>query len=198
MNFLKGRPRVRGGRSVNIKDWEKQNELLASWNDEVCSGETIPEVEIISLLEEQIPKYRLRADTLTKFGGYENQDWFIPSPALQIEESDLKLSPDQIRETLNYFLLCSNRVSQMTKTYDDIEAVTRLLEEKEKDLELTARIGKELLQQNNKLETTISSLEVELKSANEKSHNLHMNPLRKLNLFKYLQVIWTNLASKMV
>lgn len=36
---------------------------------EVCSGESIPEVEIISLLEEQIPKYRLRADTLTKFGG---------------------------------------------------------------------------------------------------------------------------------
>jgi hypothetical protein len=96
---------------------------------ELCSGESLPEVEIISLLEEQIPKYKLRADTLTKFGGYENQDWFIPSPALQVDEADLKLSPDQIRETLNYFLLCSNRVSQMTKTYDDIEAVTRLLEE---------------------------------------------------------------------
>jgi hypothetical protein len=26
-------------------------------------------------------------------------------------------------------VLCSNRVSQMTKTYNDIEAVTRLLEE---------------------------------------------------------------------
>lgn len=35
--------------------------------------------------------------------GYENQDWFIPSPALQVDEADLKLSPDQIRETLNYF-----------------------------------------------------------------------------------------------
>ncbi|KAL1497309.1 hypothetical protein ABEB36_008294 [Hypothenemus hampei] len=109
--------------------------------------------------------------------GYENQDWFIPSPALQIDEADLKLSPDQIRETLNYFLLCSNRVSQMTKTYDDIEAVTRLLEEKEKDLELTARIGKELLQHNNKLENTVASLETDLKSAYEKitqlSHEVH-------------------------
>lgn len=37
------------------------------------------------------------------FKGYDNQDWFIPSPALQIDEADLKLSPDQIRETLNYF-----------------------------------------------------------------------------------------------
>ncbi|KAK2579304.1 hypothetical protein KPH14_008258 [Odynerus spinipes] len=70
---------------------------------EVCSGGELPEVEIISLLEEQIPRYRLRADTLTEFQGYENADWFIPSPALKTEDIDLKLSPDQIRETLNYF-----------------------------------------------------------------------------------------------
>lgn len=36
---------------------------------EVCSGAELPEVEIISLLEEQIPRYRLRADTLTQFQG---------------------------------------------------------------------------------------------------------------------------------
>ena len=36
---------------------------------EVCSGGELPEVEIISLLEEQIPRYRLRADTLTQFQG---------------------------------------------------------------------------------------------------------------------------------
>ena len=36
---------------------------------EVCSGGELPEVEIVSLLEEQIPKYTLRADTLTEFGG---------------------------------------------------------------------------------------------------------------------------------
>ncbi|XP_072381431.1 trafficking kinesin-binding protein milt isoform X2 [Diabrotica undecimpunctata] len=172
-----GRPRVRGGRSINVKDWEKQGELLKEWNNELCSAESLPEVELISLLEEQIPKYKLRTDTLTKFGGYENQDWFIPSPALEVDEADLKLSPDQIRETLNYFLLCSNRVSQMTKTYDDIEAVTRLLEEKEKDLELTARIGKELLVNNNKLENTVASLETDLKAAHEKitqlSHEIH-------------------------
>ncbi|XP_011065663.1 PREDICTED: uncharacterized protein LOC105152852 [Acromyrmex echinatior] len=70
---------------------------------DVCSGEELPEVEIISLLEEQIPRYRLRADTLTQFQGYENADWFIPAPALKSEDVDLKLSPDQIRETLNYF-----------------------------------------------------------------------------------------------
>lgn len=38
------------------------------------------------------------------FTGYENQDWFIPSPALKPGEFDAAaLSPDQIRETLNYF-----------------------------------------------------------------------------------------------
>ncbi|KAF7264874.1 hypothetical protein GWI33_022010, partial [Rhynchophorus ferrugineus] len=37
-------------------------------HNQLCSGESLPEVEIISLLEEQIPRYRLRADTLTKFG----------------------------------------------------------------------------------------------------------------------------------
>jgi len=36
---------------------------------DVCSGGELPEVEIISLLEEQIPRYRLRADTLTQFKG---------------------------------------------------------------------------------------------------------------------------------
>lgn len=36
---------------------------------EVCSGGELPEVEIISLLEEQIPRYKLRADALTEFTG---------------------------------------------------------------------------------------------------------------------------------
>ena len=34
------------------------------------------------------------------------------------------------------------------RTYHDVEAVTRLLEEKERDLELAAHIGQELLQRN--------------------------------------------------
>ncbi|XP_008214417.1 trafficking kinesin-binding protein milt isoform X3 [Nasonia vitripennis] len=153
---------------------------------EVCSGEELPEVEIISLLEEQIPRYRLRADTLTQFQGYENSDWYIPSAKVAQEEEDLKLSPDQIRETLNYFILCSDRVSQMTKTYNDIEAVTRLLEEKEKDLELTARIGKELLSHNQKLESTVQELENELKTANEKITQLTYEVGKKTELIQVL------------
>ena len=46
--------------------------LLLSFVD-LCSSEQLPEVEIFSLLEEQIPKYKIRADSITSFVGYENQ-----------------------------------------------------------------------------------------------------------------------------
>ncbi|KAH8405180.1 hypothetical protein KR222_007481 [Zaprionus bogoriensis] len=82
-----------------------------------------------------------------------------------------------VRSLLTNKVLCGNRVSQMTRAYDDIEAVTRLLEEKEKDLELTVQIGKELLTQNNGLEARVSDLEADLKSANDDRaqllHELH-------------------------
>lgn len=65
----------------------------------------------------------------------------------------------------------------MTRAYDDIEAVTRLLEEKEKDLELTVQIGKELLAQNTRLENRVVELEGDIKTANENlaqlSYELH-------------------------
>jgi trafficking kinesin-binding protein 1 len=76
-----------------------------------------------------------------------------------------------------FAVLSGNRVSQMTRTYDDIEAVTRLLAEKEKDLELTVQIGKELLTQNNRLENRVAELEAEIKTLRETlaqlSHELH-------------------------
>ncbi|RZF35397.1 hypothetical protein LSTR_LSTR014677 [Laodelphax striatellus] len=84
-----------------------EERLLDAWHKDLCGGGELPEVEIISLLEEQIPQYKLRADTLTQFIGYENQDWFIPSPALRPEDANTAaLTTDQIRETLNYFREC--------------------------------------------------------------------------------------------
>uniref|UniRef100_A0A182FNC2 HAP1 N-terminal domain-containing protein n=1 Tax=Anopheles albimanus TaxID=7167 RepID=A0A182FNC2_ANOAL len=70
---------------------------------EVCSSENLPEVEIFSLLEEQIPRYKIRADTTTTFGGYENQDWFVQYPTLPIPTEGLGLTVEQTREVLNYF-----------------------------------------------------------------------------------------------
>ncbi|XP_077284064.1 trafficking kinesin-binding protein milt isoform X2 [Arctopsyche grandis] len=74
----------------------------------------------------------------------------------------------------------------MTKTYNDIEAVTRLLEEKEKDLELTARIGKELLTHNTKLEANVQSLEAELRAAKDELTQLSHLVIKKTELIQVL------------
>ncbi|XP_074644418.1 trafficking kinesin-binding protein 1-like [Tubulanus polymorphus] len=60
----------------------------------------------------------------------------------------------------------------MTKTYNDIEAVTCLLEEKESDLEIAARIGQSLLEKNQELVSRNQCLEEEIISANEKVSQL--------------------------
>ncbi|XP_032935065.1 uncharacterized protein LOC117006631 [Catharus ustulatus] len=64
---------------------------------ELCS-ENVPEVEIISLLGEQLPRYTLRADTVFS---YDHSDWLRaptgpPQPVAP-------LTPQQIEETLQYF-----------------------------------------------------------------------------------------------
>lgn len=63
-----------------------------------------------------------------KTKGYDHNDWYISVPVLDPNES-LELTDEFIGQTLDYFLLSSERLSQMTKTYNDIDAVTRLLEE---------------------------------------------------------------------
>lgn len=72
---------------------------------DLCSSLEVDEVEIFSLIEEQIPKYKIRADNITSFAGTLNQDFeFVQFPALNIPDNiGLGLSSDQIRETLNYF-----------------------------------------------------------------------------------------------
>uniref|UniRef100_A0A8C5U5C4 Huntingtin-associated protein 1 n=1 Tax=Malurus cyaneus samueli TaxID=2593467 RepID=A0A8C5U5C4_9PASS len=64
-------------------------------------------------------------------------------------------------------LLCAERVVRITKTYHDIDAVTNLLDEKERDLELAARIGQSLLKQNRSLTERNELLEEQLELAKE-------------------------------
>lgn len=68
---------------------------------------------------------------------------------------------------LYFIVLCGERISQMTKVYDDIEAVTHLLEEKERDLELAARIGQSLLEQNREIAAKCEKIESELEHYQE-------------------------------
>uniref|UniRef100_A0A8C4XL65 Huntingtin-associated protein 1 n=1 Tax=Falco tinnunculus TaxID=100819 RepID=A0A8C4XL65_FALTI len=64
-------------------------------------------------------------------------------------------------------VLCTERVVRITKTYHDIDAVTNLLDEKERDLELAARIGQSLLKQNRGLTERNELLEEQLELAKE-------------------------------
>uniref|UniRef100_A0A673K9C4 Trafficking kinesin-binding protein 1-like n=1 Tax=Sinocyclocheilus rhinocerous TaxID=307959 RepID=A0A673K9C4_9TELE len=156
-------------------------------NSDVCNSTELPEVEIISLLEEQLPVYRLRADCVY---GYEHDDW-IHTPLIS-PDTRIDLTSEQIEETLNYFLLCAERVGQMTKTYNDIDAVTRLLEEKERDLELTARIGQSLLKKNRVLSEQNEYLEEQVGTIREEVAQLH----HELNLKDELLQFYTNAAEE--
>ncbi|KAM6967857.1 trafficking kinesin-binding protein 1-like [Aplochiton taeniatus] len=146
----------------------------------VCNSTDLPEVEIISLLEEQLPVYRLRADTIY---GYDHDDW-LHTPLLP-PDTNLDLSTEQIEETLKYFLLCAERVGQMTKTYNDIDAVTRLLEEKERDLELAARIGQSLLKKNKTLSERNEFLEEQVEHIREEVSQLRHDLSMKDELLQF-------------
>lgn len=76
--------------------------------------------------------------------------------------------------SFHVLVLSGYRVSQMTKTYYDIEAVTKLLDEKEKDLELAATIGKQLLEKDQQLEAKIEFLEIQLEKTSEMVRELHI------------------------
>lgn len=56
--------------------------------------------------------------------------------------------------------------------------------QKENDLELTARIGKELLSHNNKLESNVAALEAELKVANDKIEQITHELVKKTELIQ--------------
>ncbi|XP_069490611.1 huntingtin-associated protein 1 isoform X2 [Ambystoma mexicanum] len=76
-------------------------------------------------------------------------------------------------------VLCSERVGLVTRTYHDIDAVTNLLEEKERDLELAARIGQSLLKQNRNLTERNEFLEEQLEVATEEIAQLRHEVSRR-------------------
>lgn len=154
------------------KDVNKEALLFEKSSNTITLVGTTPEtqhteVELISLIEEKIPNYKLRIDTITDFVGYQHNDWLIKTPLIDLE-APVDLNPTILRETFNLFIQSGERLSQMTRVYNDIDALTKLLEEKERDLELAARIGQSLLDQNQSQNDRIDELETELTQAREK------------------------------
>ncbi|XP_051991130.1 trafficking kinesin-binding protein 1 isoform X2 [Xyrauchen texanus] len=80
----------------------------------------------------------------------------------------------------------------MTKTYNDIDAVTRLLEEKERDLELAAQIGQSLLKKNRVLSEQNEYMEEQVCTIREEVAQLH----HELNLKDELLQFYTNAAEE--
>uniref|UniRef100_W5LGB1 Si:dkey-28e7.3 n=1 Tax=Astyanax mexicanus TaxID=7994 RepID=W5LGB1_ASTMX len=114
------------------------------------------------------------------------------------EEEEKESTEGLCRELVQ---LCSERVGQVTKTYHDIEAVTHLLEEKERDLELAARIGQSLLKQNKALTERNELLDEQLEIAREEiaqlRHELSMRD-ELLNLYASTEEIESAMESRSI
>ncbi|KAK1795830.1 hypothetical protein P4O66_009858 [Electrophorus voltai] len=131
---------------------------------------------------------------------YEGPGWF-PSTSPDLPSG---ISPLLAQETLHYMtllaldspplshsgahclskVLSSERVDQMTKTYNDIDVVTHLLAERDRDLELAARIGQSLLQRNRLLQEHNDSLEEQLAQALDQVHQLQHDLVKKEELLR--------------
>ncbi|KAG7469808.1 hypothetical protein MATL_G00132730 [Megalops atlanticus] len=114
-----------------------------------------------------------------------------PLPLLQDDEEEEEEEDDD--DGVDYTetalaleeVLCAERVGQMTKTYNDIDAVTRLLEEKERDLELAARIGQSLLKKNKTLSERNEFLEEQVEHIREEVSQLRHELSMKDELLQF-------------
>ncbi|NXK02827.1 TRAK2 protein, partial [Herpetotheres cachinnans] len=148
---------------------------------DVCSSEDLPEVELVSMLEEQLPDYKLRVDTLYL---YENQDW-IQSPACYGHLPEIT-SPVPDEEPFRYMILGTDNVEQ--KTYSDADMVKHLLAEKDRDLELAARIGQALLKRNHLLTEQNEALEEQLGQTLDRVNQLQHELSKKDDLLRIVSI----------
>ncbi|XP_077957659.1 trafficking kinesin-binding protein 2 isoform X6 [Gasterosteus aculeatus] len=81
-------------------------------------------------------------------------------------------------------VLSADRMEQMTRTYNDIEVVSHLLAERDRDLELAARIGQSLLQRNHLLQERNEALEEQLAQALDQVHQVQHELGKKEELLR--------------
>ncbi|XP_065607153.1 trafficking kinesin-binding protein 2 isoform X3 [Cyrtonyx montezumae] len=154
--------------------------ILESISDD-CSAEDLPEVELVSMLEEQLPDYKLRVDSLYLF---ENQDW-IRSPTRHVHLPEIS-SPVHDEETFRYVILDADNVEQ--KAYSDADMVKHLLAEKDRDLELAARIGQALLKRNHLLTEQNEALEEQLGQTLDQVNQLQHELSKKDDLLRIVSI----------
>ncbi|XP_041897355.1 trafficking kinesin-binding protein 2 isoform X2 [Corvus kubaryi] len=147
-----------------------------------CSSEDIPEVELVSMLEEQLPDYKLRADSLYL---YENPGWIQPKACHgRLPEM---ASPAREEESFRYMILGTDNAEQ--KDYSEADMVKRLLaEQKDRDLELAARIGQALLKRNHLLMEQNESLEEQLGQTLDRVNQLQHELSKKDDLLRIVSI----------
>ncbi|KAM4025279.1 trafficking kinesin-binding protein 2 isoform 4-T8 [Anomaloglossus baeobatrachus] len=155
----------------------------APGNDVYHSQDT-PEVELVNLLEDQLPQYKLRVDSLYL---YDHQDWIQHSPTHRSNGLG-NLSPVLAEETFRYMILGSERIEQMTRSYNDTDMLSHLLTERDRDLELAARIGQALLKRNHILTEQNESLEEQLSQALDHVNQLQHELSKKDDLLRVVSI----------
>uniref|UniRef100_A0A663LYH1 Trafficking kinesin protein 2 n=1 Tax=Athene cunicularia TaxID=194338 RepID=A0A663LYH1_ATHCN len=130
-----------------------------------------------SMLEEQLPDYKLRVDSLYL---YENQDW-IQSPACHSHLPEIN-SPVHDEEPFHYM----SDVEQ--KTCSDADMMKHLLAEKDRDLELAARIGQALLKRNHLLTEQNEALEEQLGQTLDRVNQLQHELSKKDDLLRIVSI----------
>uniref|UniRef100_A0A8C5RRM3 Trafficking kinesin protein 2 n=1 Tax=Laticauda laticaudata TaxID=8630 RepID=A0A8C5RRM3_LATLA len=144
-----------------------------------CPNEDLPEVELVSMLEEQLPQYKLHVDSLYL---PVNDDW-IQSRSSHSHGPEI-YSPVLAEEALHYMIAGTGRGEHVPKNCNDIEVITHLLAEKDRDLELAARIGQALLRRNHSLTEQNDVLEDQLGQAFDKIHQLQHELTKKDELLR--------------
>ncbi|XP_044287802.1 trafficking kinesin-binding protein 2 isoform X1 [Varanus komodoensis] len=168
--------------------------------ESITANGDLPEVELVSMLEEQLPQYKLHVDSLYLS---ENDDW-IQSAGCHSHIPDVT-SPALAEETFHYMTLIElppsylagphkqaqvlgpDRHEQVTSS-NDAEVVTRLLAERDRDLELAARIGQALLKRNHILTEQNEALEEQLGQAFDKVHQLQHELTKKDELLRVVSI----------
>ncbi|XP_070588120.1 trafficking kinesin-binding protein 2 isoform X2 [Erythrolamprus reginae] len=146
---------------------------------DVCPNEDLPEVELVSMLEEQLPQYKLHVDSLYL---PVNDDW-IQSRSSHSHGPGIS-SPVLAEEALHYMIAGTDRQEHVPTNCNDIEVITHLLAEKDRDLELAARIGQALLRRNHSLTEQNDVLEDQLGQAFDKIHQLQHELTKKDELLR--------------
>uniref|UniRef100_A0A8C3P2H4 Trafficking kinesin protein 2 n=1 Tax=Cyanoderma ruficeps TaxID=181631 RepID=A0A8C3P2H4_9PASS len=146
-----------------------------------CSNEDLPEVELVSMLEEQLPDYKLRVDSLYL---YENPEW-VPPMACHGRLLEVA-SPAPEEDSFRYMILGTDNVEQ--KDYGEADMVKRLLAEKDRDLELAARIGQALLKRNHLLMEQNEALEEQLGQTLDRVNQLQHELSKKDDLLRIVSI----------